>query len=129
MTDFLDRWTTENSDNARLVAQERLITQVTEAIWKEMEDAGVTKTELSDRMGTSKGYISQILSGSRNMTLRTLADICFALGREANISLRRPQAEGWISESIAKVTLGRPKVRYKRTGNVVSPMDHWKTAA
>jgi transcriptional regulator with XRE-family HTH domain len=129
MTDFLDRWTTESPENARLVAQERLITQVTEAIWKEMEDAGVSKTELSSRMGTSKGYISQILSGSRNMTLRTLADICFALNRRADISLIRPQPDGWISESIAKVTLGRPKVRYKRTGNVVSPMDNWKTAA
>ena len=37
MTDFLDRWAAESPENARLVAQERLITQVTEALWQEME--------------------------------------------------------------------------------------------
>ena len=45
MTDFLDRWATESPENARLVAQERLITQVTEALWQEMEEAGVNKVE------------------------------------------------------------------------------------
>lgn len=129
MSDFLDRWTAESPENARLVAQERLITQVTEAIWKAMEDAEVNKTELASRMGTTKGYISQILSGSRNMTLRTLADICFALDRRADISLSGPRPGGWISEPVEKLALGRAKVRYTRTGNVVIPMDGWKTAA
>ena len=46
MTDFLDRWAAESPENARLVAQERLITQVTEALWKEMEEAGVDKADL-----------------------------------------------------------------------------------
>lgn len=81
MTDFLDRWATESPENARLVAQEHLITQVTEALLQEMEEAGVNKADLAARMGTTRGYISQILSGSRNMTLRTRADICFALNR------------------------------------------------
>ena len=41
MTDFLDRWAAESPENARLVAQERLITQVTEALWQEIKEAGV----------------------------------------------------------------------------------------
>ena len=47
MTDFLDRWATESPENARLVAQERLIAQVTEALWQEMEAAGVNKADLA----------------------------------------------------------------------------------
>lgn len=56
--------------------------RVTEAIWQAMEEAGVNKADLASRMGATKGYISQVLGGSRNMTLRTLADICFALDRK-----------------------------------------------
>ena len=51
MTDFLDRWAAESPENARLVAQERLITQTTEALWQEMEEAGVDKADLAARNG------------------------------------------------------------------------------
>ncbi|MCG5516377.1 MULTISPECIES: helix-turn-helix domain-containing protein [unclassified Ectothiorhodospira] len=129
MTDFLDRWAAESPENARLVAQERLITQVTEALWQEMEEAGVNKADLAARMGTTRGYVSQILSGSRNMTLRTLSDICFALRKEADISLHGAEADGWESGPVEKLTRSHPRIRYQETGNVVEPMDHWKTAA
>jgi transcriptional regulator with XRE-family HTH domain len=79
MTDFLDTWAKENDEHARLIAEERLITEVTEALWDTMQQAGISKSELASRLGKSKGHISQLFSGSRNMTLRTLAEICSAL--------------------------------------------------
>ncbi|MEW6037046.1 MAG: helix-turn-helix transcriptional regulator [Pseudomonadota bacterium] len=80
MADFLEQWANKDHANAKLAAQEALITEVTEAIWKAMEEVGMNKAELAKNMEATKGYVSQILNGSRNMTLRTLADICFALG-------------------------------------------------
>lgn len=88
MADFLEQWTSEDQERAKLTAQKALITQVTEAIWQAMDDAHTSKTELAARMGASKGYVSQVLSGSRNMTLRTLSDICFALGRKPSVAVR-----------------------------------------
>lgn len=88
MTDFLEHWTGQHDENARLAAQELLITEVAEAIWAALEDAGVTKTELATRMGATKSYVSQVLSGSRNMTLRTLSDICFALGKKPTVTVQ-----------------------------------------
>lgn len=129
MTDFLDRWAAESPEHARLVAEERLITQATEAIWEEMEKAGISKTELAARMGKTKGFVSQILNGSRNMTLRTLADIGFALGRQPDIRLGASPSDGWTSDSAERMPIGRPKVRYQRTANVFTPVDHWHTAA
>lgn len=82
MSDFLDHWASESDTNTKLAAEERLIAEVTEAIWDAMEDARCSKTELAQRMGASQSYLSQVLSGSRNMTLRTLADICHALALE-----------------------------------------------
>jgi transcriptional regulator with XRE-family HTH domain len=120
MTDFLERWANESDENAKLVAQELLITEVTEAIWAAMEDAGITKTELATRMGATKGHVSQVLSGSRNMTLRTLSDVCFALGKKPNMTVSaKAQESGWQTISGEKIALGKGKVRYNRTGTVI----------
>ncbi len=56
------------------------ILDVTEEICKILSEKNITRQELADRLGKSKGFVSQILNGSRNMTLNTLADVCIALG-------------------------------------------------
>lgn len=62
---------------------------VTAAIIQEMESQGVTRTQLAERVGCTKAFISQVLNGSRNMTLRTIADLAWALGKEIHgVSLR-----------------------------------------
>ncbi|HFI1903244.1 TPA: helix-turn-helix domain-containing protein [Enterobacter roggenkampii] len=68
-----------SEEHKRLYAAEELTFNVTEDILIQMEDRGVSKSDLAEKLGKTKAYISQLLSGSRNMTLRTLADICFAL--------------------------------------------------
>ncbi len=73
------------SDYDRLLAQERLILDATEAIVALLEEQGVTRQDLAARLGKSKGFISQLLSGERNMTLRTLADLGHALGRSFSV--------------------------------------------
>jgi transcriptional regulator with XRE-family HTH domain len=63
----------------RLYAREELIYNATEDLLVILEDKDITKVELARRLGKSKSYITQLLSGSRNMTLGSLSDICFAL--------------------------------------------------
>ncbi len=41
---------------------------------------GITKAALARRLGKSKAYVTQALSGGRNMTLRTLAEFAWACG-------------------------------------------------
>jgi transcriptional regulator with XRE-family HTH domain len=129
MTDFFAKWANQSSENARLVAQELLITEVTEAIWKSMEDAGVNKTELAGRMAATKGYVSQVLSGSRNMTLRTLSDICFALGVKPAFVMEDSEANNWWAPETDAVKLSRGGMKYIEEGNLVTPLDHWGRAA
>ncbi len=62
-----------------VLEQQHLILDVTEMIVELMNERGVTRSELADRLGKTKGHISQLLSGSRNLTLRTLSDIFVAL--------------------------------------------------
>jgi len=79
MSDYFEQWTNESIDRQRLVAEETLILDVTEEISLKMEELGINRTELATRLGKSKPYVSQLLNGSRNMTLRSLADIGVAL--------------------------------------------------
>ena len=60
--------------------QEHLLLEVTEIIAELMAAQGVTKAELARRLRTTKGHVTQMLSGSRNLTLRTLSDVFTALG-------------------------------------------------
>jgi transcriptional regulator with XRE-family HTH domain len=57
-------------------AQNELYRQVIE--YKEKK--GITQTELADELGVSKGYVSQILKGEFNFTLKKLIEISLAIG-------------------------------------------------
>jgi transcriptional regulator with XRE-family HTH domain len=67
--------------------EEELIRQVTETIYDMMKKKRVTKAELARRMGRTNAYVSQILSGDRNLTLRTIADVALALEMHPRVAL------------------------------------------
>ncbi|WKZ81896.1 MAG: helix-turn-helix transcriptional regulator [Acidimicrobiia bacterium] len=71
---------------------ERLILATTEMILGIMEEQGVTRAVLADRLGRTRGHVSQVLNGDRNMTLRTLAEILHALDGRAEITVTSPTA-------------------------------------
>jgi transcriptional regulator with XRE-family HTH domain len=77
MTDF---GKCEKGPRARDLARGSYLFRVTEDILVAMEDLGVTKSELARRLGKSKPRITQLLSGSSNMTIGTLSDIAVELG-------------------------------------------------
>jgi transcriptional regulator with XRE-family HTH domain len=66
----------------RLFQQERAIYEVTELIESVMAELGVTRAELARRLGKSKGWVTQLLDGEANKTIRTVADAFAVLGRE-----------------------------------------------
>jgi transcriptional regulator with XRE-family HTH domain len=92
----------DSENERRLLQQEQTILEVTELICQLMEQQNVNRTELSRRLGKSKSYVSQLLDGSRNMTIRTVSDIMFYLNR--NFTMQSRQTEHWS---------GRFKERYE----------------
>lgn len=71
----------------RELARARLAVSVTEALWEELERAGLRQADLADRLDVSRPHISQALGSGRNLTLRTLADIAWALDCRARVTL------------------------------------------
>jgi transcriptional regulator with XRE-family HTH domain len=86
---LLDKYL-EDPEFARLMAQGDLIMEVTETLCELLEKEKVSRKELADRLGKTKGFVSQLLGGGRNLTLRTVADILHVLGYKVSL---RPYKE------------------------------------
>jgi transcriptional regulator with XRE-family HTH domain len=78
----------KKSNYDRLVAQETLILDATELIVELLERHSISRQELARKLGKSKGFVTQLLSGERNMTLRTLADLGYVLGQRIELTPR-----------------------------------------
>lgn len=76
----LHKWINANPERKRIYAQECLIVIVAERISLLMQRQNMSKADLAAKLGCSKAHVTGLLSGSRNMTLRTIADIAGVLG-------------------------------------------------
>ncbi len=96
-----ERFEDASVKNRRLLREEELILDVTSAICSIIEREGIKKAELAERLGRTPGFVSQILAGGRNLTLRTIADVADALGRRIEISF--PHTEVGTVDMTAKL--------------------------
>jgi antitoxin component HigA of HigAB toxin-antitoxin module len=96
MNSTLNEWLSAEPERDRLFAQEQLIVAVAENIWEQMENRRISKAEIASALSKSKAFVTQVLNGTRNMTLRTLSDIAFALDAELEIQFRpKSSSSGW----------------------------------
>jgi transcriptional regulator with XRE-family HTH domain len=95
-----ERTFTQLFDEARGMPEyweEGAVLDFTEALHDAMEEQGTTRTELARRLGTSQAYITRVLSGRANFTLKTMARLALALGLQLEVGLapqRLPSAAG-----------------------------------
>ena len=80
---------TRTPEARRRYEQERLILWTTEAICEAMEKRGVNHAAIAGKLSTSRANVTQLLSGSRNMTLRSLAALAHACDMRAEINLEK----------------------------------------
>ena len=99
MTTLNDYWTFESGSakNRRLLRQEELILQVTEELASVLDREGIKKAQLAEKLGKSKAFVSQIMNGGRNLTLRTLADVADALDYRIKVRLQKELGGGEFS--------------------------------
>lgn len=80
-------------------AKGELIMAVTESICEILEKEHITRKELADKIAKTKGFVSQLLNGSRNMTLSTLAEIAYSLGYMPTLSFARVTSQKYLLDS------------------------------
>lgn len=66
---------------------EKLSLTVTEAFARMMKEKGVSRKDLAERLGVSKARVSNIMNGSPNLTLKTLASVAVALDSEVRVEI------------------------------------------
>lgn len=99
-----------SDSDRRAYERERLILWTTEAISELMESSGFSKAELAKRLETSRANITQVLSGSRNATLNTVADLAWALGKRAVVKFEPLRVGQFISSPVHLVGSPNPKL-------------------
>jgi transcriptional regulator with XRE-family HTH domain len=101
----------QSSDkNRRLLREEELILEVTEELSRLLEKEAVTKAELARRLGKTKGFVSQVLAGGRNLTLRTIADVADVLGYRILVSSSKETKNNKRQESSSVYSIHIPPV-------------------
>lgn len=76
----------KDPEELRVFQQERLLVEITQLMCRTMKDRGVKRAQLAEKVGRTKGRITQILNGEANLTLRTVADIFTALEKKLKVS-------------------------------------------
>ena len=98
----------EDPEFAQLMAQEDLIMEVTETLCELLEKEKISRKELAERLGKTKGFISQLLNGGRNLTLRTVADILHVLGYKVTLVPHKVEIRVEKSEPSGRQKKGHP---------------------
>lgn len=70
----------QDRDVRRTYEEEVLYNEATDTVEALLESLQITRKELAQRLGVSQRRVNQILSGSEDLTLRTLAALAWALG-------------------------------------------------
>jgi transcriptional regulator with XRE-family HTH domain len=96
-----------DAKNHRLLQREELIIEVTESLARALIQSGMKRSELAAKLGVSKGFVSQVLGGGRNLTLRTIADVADALDCTVRVDVSpRPMAfklKNWQQPQLQKL--------------------------
>jgi transcriptional regulator with XRE-family HTH domain len=78
----------ENARNRIEYWVEGAAIELTENIVREMEKQGVNRATLADRIGAKAPYITRVLRGDHNFTLRKMVEIARALKCELRLHLQ-----------------------------------------
>ena len=86
ISDYFESKISSESERRRYI-QNSVIVDTAMALNRALKISGCTQRELADRLGRTEGYVSQVLSGGGNVTLRTLGDFAYGLNCVVNIAL------------------------------------------
>jgi transcriptional regulator with XRE-family HTH domain len=105
----------------KLLAVETLVLQASELIATLMAERKMSKADLARLLNKSRAWVTQLLSGRANITVRTLAEVVHALESEVVLHARSPHwqgsartkqgsSSGQIVFKMESYTLGQPVV-------------------
>lgn len=76
----------------------RFVLQVQRELQGALERSGLRQSQLADKLGVDKSIVNRRLTGRANLTLRSIADIAWALDQDVSLSMKPHEAHGKPNE-------------------------------
>ncbi len=87
-----------DDDARRAFECERFVQEVTSVLSVSIADASLTQADVAARLGKSAAFVSQVLSGRRNATLHTIAELAWATGVRLSVQPQISQPSVSVQE-------------------------------
>jgi transcriptional regulator with XRE-family HTH domain len=76
----------EYKDDVEFIT-EGIVLELNEKIISTMEDLKISRTELARKLGVTKAFVTKLLNGNHNLTIKTIVSIAKALESELILDL------------------------------------------
>lgn len=104
---------------------EKATLDAAELIAKLMDDKDMSKADLARHLGKSRAWVTQLLSGKENLTVRTLAEILYALGYELDLGMH--SLESGVGRADPVANFSSPQECWPQAGRT-SDFERWPNA-
>lgn len=111
--------TKKNAEFKRLVRREELILDVTETLTGALKEGKMNRSQLADKLGRTRGFVSQLFAGGRNLTLGTISDVALALGFKPRLKLCAE--DDWAQYTVESFHVSEWRDLTKRSNIVLHP--------
>jgi len=108
MTEWLKSRRSDKRPVDFLVVQETALAMAQATIQNVLNESGLKRSELADRMGRPRSFISRMLRGSHNLTIKTFALALAACGFEPNFGYLRLQWGSMAGEPVPIELVSEP---------------------
>jgi transcriptional regulator with XRE-family HTH domain len=82
------------------------------ALSQRKREAGVSQQGLARKLDTERALINRQLSGEANLSLRSLADLAWAMDMEISFELKEPTAKAGQNRPMTTSTIGYGEIKY-----------------
>jgi transcriptional regulator with XRE-family HTH domain len=82
------------------------------ALAERKSDGGLSQEALARKLDTERSLINRQLSGESNLTLRSLADLAWAMDLEISFELKKPATEAGQNQPVQNQTTTTSTVRH-----------------
>lgn len=102
----------------------RVRDELLRALSERKKDDKLTQQELAKKLEVHRSLINRQLSGQSNLTLRSLADLAWAMDMEISFELKKPTAEAGQNQPVAVTTstIGHGQIKYINGGSRRAPL-------
>lgn len=94
-------------DRKRIMAEEGAILAFTEEMLRRMDELRISKSALAEKLNVEPAFVSKLISGENNFTIKTMAKIALSLQSRIELSLTPLKAQvNWAMADVGKFEFG-----------------------